>query len=100
MCIYAIFIDVPCQIIFDYRFRKILVSASKLPSPPQIGDPGFPIPESVSEWLKRISLQDYESRFKMNGYENMDRVRAIWEFELTTVSKKILNSTLFVEPIQ
>eukprot|EP00795_Rhopilema_esculentum_P011628 gene11628-21870_t len=64
--------------------RKILVSASKLPNPPQIGDPDFPIPEAVSEWLKRISLQDYETRFKMNGYENMDRVRAIWEFELTT----------------
>ena len=65
--------------------RDLLKSASTLSCPPQIGVGEYPIPDTLLEWLTMINLPDYESRFMMNGYENMDRVRAIWEFELTTV---------------
>jgi len=67
------------------HIQMILKSASSLPSPPQIGSGGNGIPDTVLEWLTMIKLADYESKFAVNRYFTMDRVRAIWEFELTTV---------------
>ena len=51
-----------------------------------MGGDGFPVPDSVGAWLTRIKLKDYERRFIHNGYDNIDRVRVIWELELVTVS--------------
>eukprot|EP00794_Sanderia_malayensis_P018059 gene18059-19868_t len=67
------------------HIRTILEAASSLLSPPRIGDAEFPVPRSVKEWLTEINLADYETKFLINSYDSMDRVRAIWEFELTTV---------------
>lgn len=41
--------------------------------------------ESVDEWLKNINLQQYSETFRKHLYSDMDRVRRIWEVELTAV---------------
>ena len=51
-----------------------------------IGSNDVSIPSSVSDWLQSIKLSGYHNRFVVNGYDNMDRVRVIWELELVTVS--------------
>ena len=66
--------------------RKIIEASLKLPKTPVMGGDGFPVPDSVGAWLTRIKLKDYEPRFIHNGYDNIDRVRVIWELELVTVS--------------
>ncbi|XP_026736492.1 uncharacterized protein LOC113500038 isoform X3 [Trichoplusia ni] len=41
--------------------------------------------ESVEEWLKHINLEQYSDTFRKHLYVDMDRVRRIWEVELTAV---------------
>lgn len=41
--------------------------------------------ESVDEWLKTINLEQYSETFRKHLYVDMDRVRRIWEVELTAV---------------
>lgn len=41
--------------------------------------------ESVEEWLRKISLEQYSDTFRKHLYVDMDRVRRIWEVELTAV---------------
>ena len=78
-----------CHTWFYYNelsiYRELLKSASQLPHPPQIGVGDYGIPDTVLDWLNMINLADYESKFTVNRYFTMDRIRAIWEFELTTV---------------
>ena len=75
------------------RFHRIILeSARKLPPSPQIGDEGFPVPETLHDWLEKINLLDYELKFRRSGYDNMDRIRVMWELELSTVSLIILTA--------
>lgn len=41
--------------------------------------------DSVEEWLKCINLEMYQETFRKHLYVDMDRVRRIWEVELTAV---------------
>ncbi|XP_049878320.1 ankyrin repeat and SAM domain-containing protein 1A-like isoform X2 [Pectinophora gossypiella] len=41
--------------------------------------------ESVEDWLKNINLEQYNDTFRKHLYVDMDRVRRIWEVELTAV---------------
>ncbi|KAM3966091.1 LOW QUALITY PROTEIN: uncharacterized protein ACR2FA_012964 [Aphomia sociella] len=41
--------------------------------------------ESVEEWLRIINLEQYSDTFRKHLYVDMDRVRRIWEVELTAV---------------
>lgn len=41
--------------------------------------------ESVEEWLRNINLEIYNDTFRKHLYVDMDRVRRIWEVELTAV---------------
>lgn len=41
--------------------------------------------ESVEEWLRIINLEIYSDTFRKHLYVDMDRVRRIWEVELTAV---------------
>lgn len=41
--------------------------------------------ESVDEWLRQINLEQYSDTFRKHLYVDMDRVRRIWEVELTAV---------------
>lgn len=41
--------------------------------------------ESVDEWLRHINLEQYSDTFRKHLYVDMDRVKRIWEVELTAV---------------
>ncbi|XP_059061137.1 uncharacterized protein LOC131854026 [Achroia grisella] len=41
--------------------------------------------ESVEEWLRNINLEQYNDTFRKHLYVDMDRVKRIWEVELTAV---------------
>lgn len=41
--------------------------------------------ESVEEWLRNINLEQYNDTFRKHLYVDMDRVKSIWEVELTAV---------------
>ncbi|CAH0719150.1 unnamed protein product, partial [Brenthis ino] len=41
--------------------------------------------ESVDDWLRTINLEQYSDTFRRHLYVDMDRVRRIWEVELTAV---------------
>ncbi|XP_041969924.1 ankyrin repeat and sterile alpha motif domain-containing protein 1B-like isoform X4 [Aricia agestis] len=41
--------------------------------------------ETVEEWLRTINLEQYNDTFRKHLYVDMDRVRRIWEVELTAV---------------
>lgn len=41
--------------------------------------------ESVDEWLRQINLEQYSETLRKHLYVDMDRVRRIWEVELTAV---------------
>ena len=47
--------------------------------------PGSPQPPSVRKWLHSIRLDQYYTNFHKNLYLDMDKVKRIWEVELTTV---------------
>jgi hypothetical protein len=40
---------------------------------------------SVEEWLTSLSLEEYCSKFKENGFTDMNKTRKIWDFELNAV---------------
>ena len=60
-------------------------SLAKLPSllPPY--NSNYKVPSSLEEWLESISLPEYLENFRKNGFGSMERVRKMWEVELTTV---------------
>lgn len=41
--------------------------------------------QSVEEWLKSIHLENYAETFRKHLYTDMDRIKRVWEVELTTV---------------
>ncbi|XP_050355250.1 uncharacterized protein LOC126776671 [Nymphalis io] len=41
--------------------------------------------ESVDDWLRTINLEQYSDTFRKHLYVDMDRVKRIWEVELTAV---------------
>lgn len=41
--------------------------------------------ESVEDWLRNINLELYNDTFRKHLYVDMDRVKRIWEVELTAV---------------
>ncbi|KAF2362919.1 PTB/PI domain [Trinorchestia longiramus] len=45
----------------------------------------YKVPKTVSEWLESIDLMQYEENFTKNGFGYMERVRKIWEVELSMV---------------
>ncbi|XP_070566110.1 ankyrin repeat and SAM domain-containing protein 1A-like isoform X2 [Ptychodera flava] len=63
--------------------QLILESAKLLPAFKPYDDDS--LPSSVSEWLKSINLLDYATRFEKMGFNTMQRVKKIWEVELTNV---------------
>lgn len=45
----------------------------------------LPDEEQICEWLKVISLEIYMETFKKNLFVEMERIKKIWEVELTAV---------------
>lgn len=45
----------------------------------------YTLPDTVEEWLDSIRLPQYAQNFHKNGFGDMERVRKVWEIELTTV---------------
>lgn len=41
--------------------------------------------DTVDSWLRRIHLEQYSSTFAKHLYHDMDRVRRIWDVELSAV---------------
>uniref|UniRef100_T1J001 SAM domain-containing protein n=1 Tax=Strigamia maritima TaxID=126957 RepID=T1J001_STRMM len=66
----------------EHRSR-IVQSACTLPEVVPIES--TKIPGSVDEWLDSLYLGRYKDTFKRHNYCDMDRVRGIWEVELTTI---------------
>ncbi|KAK3699169.1 hypothetical protein QZH41_011871 [Actinostola sp. cb2023] len=69
----------------DVAHRKVILEAAKLlPSPPRVAKLDNP-PSTVEEWLKLIKLSEYLEVFLHHGFASMDRVKMLWEVELTSV---------------
>ncbi|KAM5179662.1 ankyrin repeat and SAM domain-containing protein 1A isoform 2-T2 [Mantella aurantiaca] len=66
---------------FEHR-RRLLQAAHFLPKP-------FPLSweQSVTSWLRTISLQQYASSFLSSGYTSMETLRNLWELEIVNVLK-------------
>ncbi|KAK3854161.1 hypothetical protein Pcinc_039342, partial [Petrolisthes cinctipes] len=43
------------------------------------------LPDTVEAWVESIRLPQYTQNFHKNGFGDMERVRKVWEIELTTV---------------
>ncbi|XP_011299821.1 ankyrin repeat and SAM domain-containing protein 1A isoform X3 [Fopius arisanus] len=63
--------------------RAVIMNASVLL--PKRVDKHTSSPRIVDEWLKMIHLDNYIETFKKHLYTDMERVRRVWEVELTTV---------------
>ncbi|XP_029656875.2 ankyrin repeat and SAM domain-containing protein 1A [Octopus sinensis] len=63
--------------------RQILEAAKSLPKVKPISADNMP--GSVAEWLQSLRLIDYCDTFISHGFDQMERVRQLWELELTTV---------------
>ncbi|KAM9320208.1 ankyrin repeat and SAM domain-containing protein 1A [Gastrophryne carolinensis] len=69
--------------IIDVEHRRRLLQASHfLPKP-------FPLSweQSVTSWLRALSLQQYASSFLSSGYTSMETLRSLWELEIVNVLK-------------
>jgi len=81
--------------------KTILESVATLPPLQPIAESGMP--RSVEEWLESLHLSAYLDAFNRNQFTSMDRVKQIWDLELTTVldvsllghRKRILGSLKF-----
>lgn len=67
----------------------------------------YKLPNTVAEWLSSLQLSNYEENFTKNGFGCMDRVRKMWEVELSMVleitklgHKKRLLTSLGDRPIE
>ncbi|XP_073472117.1 ankyrin repeat and SAM domain-containing protein 1A isoform X2 [Aquarana catesbeiana] len=62
--------------------RRLLQAAHFLPKP-------FPLSwdQSVTSWLRNLSLQQYASSFLSSGYSSMETLRSLWELEIVNVLK-------------
>lgn len=61
--------------------QMVLDSVSRLPITRLPQD----LPDTVEAWLESIRLPQYTQNFHKNGFGEMERVRKVWEIELTTV---------------
>ncbi|XP_031548747.1 ankyrin repeat and SAM domain-containing protein 1A-like [Actinia tenebrosa] len=69
----------------DPADRKIILEAVKsLPTPPRVAKLPSP-PSTVEEWLASLCLSEYLVTLLHHGYTTMDRVKQMWEVELTSV---------------
>jgi hypothetical protein len=73
--------------------RRILDDAARLPSKLPHHTPGSAATttsvvnqfDSVKEWLEYLNLEFYHSKFVRYKFGEMDKVRKMWEVELTTI---------------
>lgn len=66
--------------------QQILQEAvSRLPTPLHTHRSSYSLPDTVEAWLDSIRLPQYAQNFHKNGFGDMERVRKVWEIELTTV---------------
>ncbi|CAH1785263.1 unnamed protein product [Owenia fusiformis] len=63
--------------------KQILSAASDLPNLKQIDKDN--LPSSVEEWLDSLRLSEYWETFRNIGFDTMEKVRKLWEIQLTTV---------------
>ena len=64
----------------DHR-NRLVQSAMMLSTPLDKMDR----PSTVEEWLDLLRLGHYAEQFRKNLFEDMERVRRVWEVELTTL---------------
>ncbi|XP_045113553.1 ankyrin repeat and SAM domain-containing protein 1A-like isoform X12 [Portunus trituberculatus] len=60
-------------------------AVSQLPTPFSGPQASYTLPDTVDAWLESIRLPQYSQIFHKNGFGEMERVRKVWEIELTTV---------------
>lgn len=60
-------------------------AVSQLPTPFTGPQASYTLPDTVDAWLESIGLPQYSQIFHKNGFGEMERVRKVWEIELTTV---------------
>ena len=53
---------------------------------PRLSDLAFANLDTVADWLESIGLPEYLEVFQHNGFTTLQRVRMLWEVELTSVS--------------
>lgn len=39
---------------------------------------------SIDQWLEKIHLQQYTAAFHSNGFDELKKIRSVWEVELET----------------
>ncbi|KAK4287424.1 hypothetical protein Pmani_039509 [Petrolisthes manimaculis] len=61
--------------------QTVLEAVSRLPVTRLPQD----LPDTVEAWVESIRLPQYTQNFHKNGFGDMERVRKVWEIELTTV---------------
>ncbi|XP_068125514.1 ankyrin repeat and SAM domain-containing protein 1A isoform X3 [Hyperolius riggenbachi] len=62
--------------------RRLLQAAHFLPKPLSLS-----WDQSVTSWLRALSLQQYASSFLSSGYTSMETLRNLWELEIVNVLK-------------
>ncbi|KAG0725591.1 Ankyrin repeat and sterile alpha motif domain-containing protein 1B [Chionoecetes opilio] len=60
-------------------------AVSQLPTPFTGPQATYTLPDTVDAWLDSIGLPQYSQIFNKNGFGDMERVKKVWEIELTTV---------------
>ncbi|XP_069998958.1 ankyrin repeat and sterile alpha motif domain-containing protein 1B [Penaeus vannamei] len=65
--------------------HALMDSISRLPTPLHPHRSSYTLPDTVEAWLDSIRLPQYAQNFHKNGFGDMERVRKVWEIELTTV---------------
>ncbi|KAK8744166.1 hypothetical protein OTU49_001029 [Cherax quadricarinatus] len=60
-------------------------AVKRLPTPLHALRSTYTLPDTVEAWLDSIRLPQYAQNFHKNGFGDMERVRKVWEIELTTV---------------
>ncbi|XP_066942509.1 ankyrin repeat and SAM domain-containing protein 1A-like isoform X16 [Macrobrachium rosenbergii] len=65
--------------------HSVMKAVSRLPTPLHAIRSTYSLPDTVEAWLDSIRLPQYAQNFHKNGFGDMERVRKVWEIELTTV---------------
>ena len=60
-------------------------AVSQLPTPFAGPQATYKLPDTVEAWLESIGMPQYAQNFHKNGFGEMERVKKVWEIELTTV---------------
>lgn len=67
----------------EQHVKKIITSSRKLF--PKLKLLEKKVDVTVEEWLKALHLEEYLEKFLENGFDDMTRVRKVWEVELQAV---------------